>query len=215
VLHLTADNEQDLLVQVGATWRILQADLAPEQNPWTRAEITVQASSDALVPAAYPSSASYPPIPLRADASSMPRGDMETPRSLGSYDAPLADGTPVTDAVDPEQIATPIGLKIVALKDDSVLLNADYAALDKDLKHALGTTYLSHDDYVLRPGQFKFVEASAVPAHTHYIAVIAAFHDLDHAQWKKVFRIEPTGRRYALLLTVDGKDVALQDENTP
>jgi len=109
--------------------------------------------------------------------------------------------------------ATPVAFRILQLKDDSLLLSADSEQIDKNLKKALGSTYVSEDDYVLQPGQFKFVGFTALKSETRYVAVIADFHDRNGATWRQAVRLEPTGRKYALLVTLRGTRVSITDES--
>ncbi|HBL66041.1 MAG TPA: type VI secretion system lipoprotein TssJ, partial [Achromobacter sp.] len=116
-------------------------------------------------------------------------------------------------APPPRGAATPIAFRVLQLKDDSLLLNADPEQLAKDLKKALGSTYISQDDYVLQPGQFKFIDFARIDKDTRYVAIVADFHDQNGAVWKQAFRLEPNGRRYALLMTLHGNRVGIVDES--
>ncbi|MNN26917.1 Type VI secretion lipoprotein [compost metagenome] len=123
---------------------------------------------------------------------------------------------PDTPAAPPiHDTATPIAFKILQLKDDSLLLNADAEQLWNKTKKALGSTYLSADDYVLLPGQFKFVNFRPIDEDANYIAVVADFRDPNSSTWKQVLRVEPHGQKYALLVTFLGSRVAMTDESYP
>ncbi|MGL4667757.1 MAG: type VI secretion system lipoprotein TssJ [Saezia sp.] len=113
-------------------------------------------------------------------------------------------------------IATPVSFKILQLRDDSLFLNADHDSLSADIKKALGTTYISHDDYVLTPSQFKFIRSIELDKKTRYIAVYADFYGTDGAVWKGVVQIEPTGGRiYHLIAAFQNNQVSLQHEGMP
>ncbi|MHA6198507.1 type VI secretion system lipoprotein TssJ [Pseudomonas wadenswilerensis] len=130
---------------------------------------------------------------------------------LGQY----ARGPALNPAADLRRAsgsATPIGFRVLQLKDDSMLENADPEVLHKTPKKALGSTLLSSDDYILMPGQFKFVEFADVDEKARYIAVVADFHDPGAERWHDVFRIEPRGRTYPLLVMLQGSRVAITDE---
>lgn len=109
--------------------------------------------------------------------------------------------------------ATPIGFRVLQLKDDSMLENADPERLRSAPEKALGSTLLASDDYLLTPGQFKFIEFADVDEDTRYIAVVADFHDPNAERWHDVFRIEPRGRHYPLLVMLQGSHVAITDES--
>lgn len=125
-----------------------------------------------------------------------------------------ADSTLAESAASPtpEVVATPITFKILQLKDDSLFLNADHVLLTQNLKKALGKTYLEDDDYILLPGQFKFIDYADIHEDTRYIAVFANFHEQDGATWKQVLRLEPNGHKYALLITLHDNAVAITEE---
>lgn len=113
------------------------------------------------------------------------------------------------------ELATPIAFKVLQLKDDSLLLNASAEQLWLETKKALGSTYLSMDDYVLLPGQFKYINFRPIDADANYIAVVANFRDPNASTWKQVLRVPPRGERYALLISFQGRHLALTDERHP
>lgn len=131
----------------------------------------------------------------------------------GSYDDPafLLD-SPNETAEASEQIATPIAIKILQLRDDSLLRNSLYQTLDSDLAKTLRSTYIHDDDYLLFPGQFKFVPFTKVHAETRYIAVIADYGSEQDTTWKQVLRIEPQGRHIVLSLQVQDSQLILKEE---
>ncbi len=122
-----------------------------------------------------------------------------------------ADKQPIEEnATDPE--ATPIAFKIIQLKDQSLLLQADYEGLFSNIEQALGTTYLQHDDYVLLPDEFSFIEPTAVAEHTRYIGITAAYHDYDAADWKAIVKIQPKGHTYALFAELGKHTITLKKQ---
>jgi type VI secretion system VasD/TssJ family lipoprotein len=107
---------------------------------------------------------------------------------------------PVPQAPEPEQwdAPKPISFKVLMLRDDSLLLSADQDSLTTDLKKTLGKNYIDHDDYVLTPGEFKFINFTRIDEDTRYVAVIADYRDGANSIWKKAFKVEPTGSTYPL-----------------
>ncbi len=120
---------------------------------------------------------------------------------------------PAPEVRDTPGNATPVGFRVLQLKDDSMLENADPERLRKDPDKALGSTLLASDDYILVPGQFKFIEFAEVDEDTRYIAVVADFHAPNAERWHDVFRIEPRGRKYPLMVMLQGSRVAITDES--
>nr|WP_297460510.1 type VI secretion system lipoprotein TssJ [uncultured Halomonas sp.] len=110
-------------------------------------------------------------------------------------------------------IGTPLAFQILQLKDNSMLMAASFAELEKDLEETLGTNYLAHDDFTLLPGQFKFYEPFEIHEDTRYIGIIALYARPDMAQWKKVVRVDARGRDYHLLVHLREHDVELRNEN--
>lgn len=133
---------------------------------------------------------------------------------LGGYENPdIQLGIqPLNIAPRAEGVTTPIAFKVLQLKDDSLLLNAPYELLEQDLAKALGSTLVQVDDYRLLPGQFKFVNFEEINKATRYLAVIATYHDRDKAEWKRALRIEPLGRRHAVLVQFEDDGVVLKGD---
>ena len=93
-----------------------------------------------------------------------------------------------------------------------MLENADLDLVSQNPKKALGSTFIAADDYTLAPGQFKFIEFSPVEDKARYVAVVAAFHDVNATRRYDVFRLEPRGRKYALLVTLQDTRVTITNE---
>ncbi|WP_339532960.1 type VI secretion system lipoprotein TssJ [Pseudomonas mucidolens] len=131
---------------------------------------------------------------------------------LGDYDVPgVSLNTPLGNSTL-QHIATPIAFKVMQLSDDSLLANASPQAMAEDLQKTLGSTFIRADDYLLNPGQFKFVDLRALDEDTRFIAVIANYHSADVTQWKQRLRVEPKGRQYAVLVQLEASQVSLKGE---
>lgn len=132
----------------------------------------------------------------------------------GSYDDPAVVLTlPHTTTVAAEPIATPIAIKILQLRDDSLLRNSVYELLEKDPAKALRSTYIRDDDYLLRPGQFKFIPFAPIDPETHFIAVIAGYRNKENATWSQVLRISPRGHQIILSVLLNDTQVLLREED--
>jgi len=173
---------------------------------------------------APPSLGSLVPKPLMSLPGAAQPAPLPPPSTAQRKPQELAPGQYQTGAVLPDMpsvqppasdLATPIAFKVLQLKDDSMLLNASAEQLWSETRKALGSTYLSIDDYVLLPGQFKFINFRPIDADANYIAVVANFRDPDTSVWKQVFRVTPRGERHALLISFLGKRVAITDERYP
>lgn len=131
---------------------------------------------------------------------------------LGDYDAQGVRLTTPWGNPAMEHVATPIAFKVLQLTDDSLLVNASPQAVAEDLEKTLGSTYIRADDYLLNPGQFKFVDLRPLDEDTRFIAVIANYHSSEVGQWKQRLRVEPKGRQYAVLVQLDASQVSLKGE---
>ncbi|WP_420232085.1 type VI secretion system lipoprotein TssJ [Pseudomonas sp. ABY48] len=131
---------------------------------------------------------------------------------LGDYDAQGVRLTTPWGNPTLAHVATPIAFKVLQLSDDSLLVNASPQALAEDLRKTLGSTYVRADDYLLQPGQFKFIDLRTLDEDTRFIAVIANYHSSEVGQWKQRLRVEPKGRQYAVLVQLDAAQVSLKGE---
>ncbi|WP_235040361.1 type VI secretion system lipoprotein TssJ [Vreelandella profundi] len=107
---------------------------------------------------------------------------------------------------------TPLRFQVLQLKDDSMLMAADLGQLSRDLEEALGTNYLTHDDFTLLPGQWKFYEPFEVDEDTRYIGLIAFYATPNEAEWKKVVKVKASGEHYHLLVHLRDNEVELRKE---
>ena len=107
---------------------------------------------------------------------------------------------------------TPLRFQILQLKDDSMLMAADMDQLSEDMEAALGTNYLTHDDFTLLPGQWKFYEPFAIEEDTRYIGLIAFYAEPNEAEWKKVVKVKASSENYHLLVHLRNSEVELRKE---
>lgn len=107
---------------------------------------------------------------------------------------------------------TPLRFQVLQLKDDSMLMAADLSQLQADLEEALGTNYLTHDDFTLLPEQWKFYEPFEIDEETRYIGIIAFYATPNDAEWKKVVKVTSRGEHYHLLVHLRESEVVLRKE---
>ncbi|MBC3483378.1 type VI secretion system lipoprotein TssJ [Pseudomonas sp. P1B16] len=147
------------------------------------------------------------------DEADLQRSPLEE-STPGSYDDPTVVLTlPRTTAVAAEPVATPIAIKILQLRDDSLLRNSVYRLLDEDPATALRSTYIRDDDYLLRPGQFKFIPFAPIEPETRFVAVIGDYQNQENATWQQVLRIPPRGRQIILSVLVNDTQILLKEED--
>ncbi|WP_407083732.1 type VI secretion system lipoprotein TssJ [Photobacterium leiognathi] len=117
-----------------------------------------------------------------------------------------------TDTINPNNNgdASPVELKVFELEDDSMFMSASYDQLLDDYKKALKSNYVDDYDYVLLPGQFKFIDQIKLDEDTRYIGVMAFFADPEQSDWKKVVKLKTLGREYHLLVLLNHNDVIME-----
>jgi type VI secretion system protein VasD len=88
--------------------------------------------------------------------------------------------------------ASPVVVRLFELKNLDAFGSADFFALSERGKETLGAELLATDEIVLRPGEQRRLER---PLHddTRFVAVVAAFRDLDRARWRASVPVRPPG----------------------
>jgi type VI secretion system protein VasD len=106
--------------------------------------------------------------------------------------------------------ASPIEVQVFELKDDSMFMSADYDMIKADYRQALRSNFVDNYDFVLMPGQFKFVNSFDLDPETRYIGVMAHFAEPELSEWKKAVKVINKGRQYHLLMYFKDYDVKLE-----
>jgi len=88
---------------------------------------------------------------------------------------------------DPTGRASPVVVRVFELKSDAEFSAADFYALYERERETLGSSLLSRQEYVLRPGERNELWLP-VPRDTAYIGVVAAFRDIRGTRWRTVAR---------------------------
>ncbi|KFW98097.1 type VI secretion system lipoprotein TssJ [Pectobacterium versatile] len=108
--------------------------------------------------------------------------------------------------------AAPIEFQLVLLAEDSRLLATDYDQITTDIEKALAKNYLSHQDYTLLPGQFKYLSPEALDEKVHYLGVVARYADSESAEWRKVIKLKNTGQTYQILVHLRRDEVEIKKD---
>jgi len=106
--------------------------------------------------------------------------------------------------------ASPIVVRIYALKSLGKFNTSDYYSLYSDEQAQLGGDMVSREEFHLMPGGQK-IYTREVPASTLYLGVIAAFRDLDNAVWRSSIPL-PGGRTTNFSVTLDNNTVSIRAE---
>lgn len=107
-------------------------------------------------------------------------------------------------------VASPIEIQVYELVDDSMFMSADFDQINMDYLEALKNNFVKSYDYVLTPGQYKFVGDFEINPETNYIGVMAKFSEPDLSEWKKAVKVLNRGRIYHLLMFFNDYEVKLE-----
>jgi len=79
--------------------------------------------------------------------------------------------------------ALPVVVRFYELKSTGAFSGADFFSLYDREGEVLGAELVAKEEVTLAPGQAKRLE-KAVPADSAFLGVVAAFRDIDRAQWR-------------------------------
>lgn len=98
----------------------------------------------------------------------------------------------VSDQVNPDNNgrASPVVLRIYELKTLSTFEAADYFSLFNDDAAVLAADLVQREEYYLRPGDERQISRKP-PEESKFLAVMAAYRDLNQAIWKSSIPIRP------------------------
>ena len=108
---------------------------------------------------------------------------------------------------------TPLKIILFQLTDISIFNSLDYDALFQNAKKSLGQSYVASQEYVIEPGQFKYIDGFLVEDKTLFLALAAFFNQHSDAIWKSSLKIIPKGEQYPLAIILQGNKAYLKKEN--
>ena len=87
---------------------------------------------------------------------------------------------------------SPLVIRVYELSAENAFQNSDFFKLYDDAEHALGMDLISVDDIVVRPGKVHNHPMS-LDSRTRYIGILAAFRDIQNAEWRVLVEADPRG----------------------
>lgn len=108
---------------------------------------------------------------------------------------------------------SPVLLRIYELRDDTRFKAADFFALYQKDQETLAGDVLRKQELMLAPGQIKDV-GFETETDSRYLAILAAFHHLDAAQWGAVTPI-PRARTTVMDIRISGTNVSVSPRDAP
>ncbi len=84
---------------------------------------------------------------------------------------------------------SPLLMRVYALKSAAAFGDADFIALYQHDQTELATELTGKDEYTVVPGEHRSC-SKLLSTDTRYIAVMAAYRDIEHATWRSIAPIE-------------------------
>lgn len=103
--------------------------------------------------------------------------------------------------------ASPIVVRLLELKTLAAFNDADFFSLWDRERETLATDLMAREEVSLRPNETRTFSRTLQP-DTRYVAVIAAFRDLEHAQWRGAFPVEPH-KTQSIVIKVESRAVTV------
>lgn len=115
----------------------------------------------------------------------------------------------VSTQVNPDinERPSPIVVRVYQLKSLGSYKESDFYGLFDDYEAVLGEDLIGSEQLHLNPGDTRTLKSSVSP-ETQYIAVIAAFRDINQAMWRDSILI-PVEKTAKLLIYVDKLSVSV------
>jgi type VI secretion system protein VasD len=109
-----------------------------------------------------------------------------------------------TSAVNPDRRgrASPLVIKFYELKTRTAFDGADFFSLFERERDTLATELLAVEEIQLAPGDKRVIERTLQPA-TRFVGVVAAFREIDRAQWRATIAVTPA-KLNTLTIALDG-----------
>ncbi len=104
--------------------------------------------------------------------------------------------------------ASPLTIRVYALKTPAPFEAADFFTLFEKDQQALGAELVQREEMLLRPGESRKLNMT-LPADARALAFMAAFRDLDRARWREVRAVEP-GKPLDLAVTFGARQIGIK-----
>lgn len=103
---------------------------------------------------------------------------------------------------------SPVVVRLYELKSLAAFNGADFFSVFERDKETLGAELLAREEFLFRPGEKRQLERKLQPEAT-FVGVIAAFRDLEHAQWRGTMAVAP-GQVVPMLIKLEGSKISIE-----
>ena len=105
------------------------------------------------------------------------------------------------------QRPSPLAIRLYELRTVADFAKADFMSLYQGDVATLGSGLVLRDEFTLQPGESRPYQRT-LSAETRFIAVFAAYRDVERASWRASAAVQP-GRKQTLILRADSLALSL------
>ncbi len=105
------------------------------------------------------------------------------------------------------QRPSPLVIRLYELRALTDFAKADFMALYQSDVATLGSGLVLRDEFTLQPGESRPYQRTLAP-ETRFVAVFAAYRDVERATWRASAAVQP-GRKQTVLLHADSLALSL------
>lgn len=87
---------------------------------------------------------------------------------------------------------SPVVIYVYELTSNTLFENQDFFSLYENAETVLGPDLVAKKEFTFSPGSVEKYEVSMSP-EVEYVGVVAAFRDIENANWRKIMPIDKTG----------------------
>ncbi len=109
--------------------------------------------------------------------------------------------------------ATPVMIRVYLLKNLTTFSNADFFSLYEKDQQLLADTLVWREEIMLKPGEVKRLDPREV-GEGRFVAILAAFRDIDHARWQTSVQLIPGSSNDVLVLARENEVTATQGSDS-
>ena len=110
------------------------------------------------------------------------------------------------------QRPSPLIVRMYELRSAAAFNQADFMALFQSEQSILGPELVVREEFTMVPGETRPISTKTLNAETRFIAVFAAYRNLERARWRAVVAIKPG---QAQVLTIRADALTVSAEITP
>jgi type VI secretion system protein VasD len=109
--------------------------------------------------------------------------------------------------LDSRKRPSPVVLRVYELKTAAAFNGADFVSLFERDQAVLGADLVGREEVIVRPGDTLPIAAKTLAPDVRFIGVMAAFRELERAQWRSIVEVLP-GQKQRLVIRADNLSVS-------